>query len=500
MAGEDTPGLDPLGRGSHRPLPSVDIPIFRDDVARSRKSRALWGAVAGASSAVTLIGLALLPRCASTEPEAPPPPSSAAVPLSVGYVAPVDAGPPPRDAFVLVTEPTRVETTPSETRSVHTFGSAAGFRPALTSTGMSGADADAIVAALDDVMDFRRCGADDEMILVRDASGTLTRFEYHASITQIYEAVRTQGEVFEGRQIEVPIDTTRIARGGTVTSSLGAALDAAGLGRSLVGTFADVFEGRINFDRETRAGDAFRVLVDQDSVHGTFLRWSTVWAIEYRSQRRGVLTAFWFVPRASSSETGRGDFYDTTGRQMHGGWLRTPLHYDHISSPFDMHRMHPVLHRVMPHNGIDFAAGTGTPVWAAADGTITFAGDRGPNGNLITIAHEGDFESCYAHLSRFAAGIHRGQEVHQRDVIGYVGSTGRSTGPHLHFGLKHHGLFMDPARELNGQGRMLPAGQLGRYRSEMAELQSALAAVVIPDVAQSAATDAPAAPAEDAMD
>jgi murein DD-endopeptidase MepM/ murein hydrolase activator NlpD len=492
---DDTPGLETVGRGSHRPLPSVDIPIFRDDVARTRKSRAIWGAVGGVVAALSLIGIAFVPRCASEDPAAPPP-TSVAVPLSVGYVAPVDAGPPPNDAFVLVTEPTRVETTTTETRSVHAFGSAAGFRPALTSTGMSGADADAIVTALGTVMDFRRCGADDEMILVRDASGTLTRFEYHASITQIYEAVRTQGEVFEGHRIEVPIETTRIARGGTVTSSLGAALDGAGLGRTLVGTFVDVFDGRINFDTETRAGDAFRVLVDQESVNGTFLRWGTVWAIEYRSQRRGVLDAFWFVPRDAT----RGDFYDPTGRQMHGGWLRTPLHYDHISSPFDMHRMHPVLHRVMPHNGIDFAAGTGTPVWAAADGTITFAGPRGPNGNLITIAHEGGFESCYAHLSRFASGIARGHEVHQRDVIGYVGSTGRSTGPHLHFGLKHHGTFVDPARELNGQGRMLPAGQLGRYRSEMAELQTALGAVALPDVATTGASDPTPTPPEDVMD
>lgn len=499
MAGDDTPA----GLPSHRPLPSVDIPIFRDDVARTRKNRAIWGGVAGTVAALTLGTLAIMPRCASDAPDEAAPPTSAAVPLGIGYVAPVDAGPPPVDAFVVIAEPSRVETTEGETRSVHTFGTAAGFRPALTSTGMSGPDADAVIAALDDVMDFRRCRPDDEMILVRDGAGVLTRFEYHASITQIYEATRAQGELFEGRQVEVPVDTVRIARGGTVTTSLGAALDAAGLGRALVGTFVDVFDGRIDFNTETRSGDAFRVLVDQDSIDGTFLRWGQVWAIEYRSQRRGVLSAYYFVPRTSGSETGQGDFYDATGRQMHGGWLRTPLHYDHISSPFDMHRMHPVLHRVMPHNGIDFAAGTGTPVWAAADGEVTFVGPRGPNGNLVTIAHEGGFETAYCHLSRFASGLHRGQIVHQRDLIGYVGTTGRSTGPHLHFGLKHHGVFVDPASELNGQGRMLPAGQLGRFRTEMGELRSGIEAVVIPDVAETEpATSAPvpAATEEDVMD
>lgn len=496
MPGEDTPA----GLPSHRPLPTVDIPIFRDDVAKSRKSRAIWGGVAGAITAVMVGALAIMPRCAGGDPESSTPPASAAVPLGIGYVPPVDAGPPRVDAFVVITEPSRVETTPTETRSVHVFGTAAGFRPALTSTGMSGPDADAVIVALGEVMDFRRCRPDDEMILVRDASGVLTGFEYHASITQIYEATRTQGEIFVGHQVEVPVDTARLARGGTVTTSLGAALDAAGLGRTLVGTFVDVFEGRIDFNTETRSGDAFRVLVDQDSIDGTFLRYGPARAIEYRSQRRGVLTAYYFEPRAASGTASHGDYYDATGREMHGGWLRTPLHYDHISSPFDMHRMHPVLHRVMPHNGIDFAAGTGTPVWAAADGEIAFVGPRGPNGNLVTITHEGGFESAYCHLSRFASGLHRGQVVHQRDLIGYVGTTGRSTGPHLHFGLKHHGAFVDPARELNGQGRMLPAGQLGRFRTEMAELRTAVAAVVIPDVTVAGAPDAPSASSEAAMD
>ncbi len=491
MAGDDTPA----GLPAHRPLPTVDIPIFRDDVARTRKNRAIAaGAALGAS--VVLIAVALLvPRCGGSQDDAGEVGPTAAVPTTLGYVPPVDAGPAPVDAFVVLAEPTHVETTPTETRTSHVFGTAPGFRPALTSTGMTGPEADAVIAALDDVMDFRRCRPDDEMILVRDAGGVLTRFEYHASVTQIYEAVRTQGELFEGHQVEVPIDTVRIARGGTVSSSLGAALEAAGLGRTLVGTFVDVFEGRIDFNTETRAGDAFRVLVDQDSIEGTFLRWGQVRAIEYRSQRRGDLVAYYFEPRGEE-----GDFYDATGRQMHGGWLRTPLHYDHISSPFDMHRMHPVLHRVMPHNGIDFAAGTGTPVWAAAEGTITFVGPRGPNGNLVTISHEGGYETAYCHLSRFATGLHRGQEVHQRELIGYVGTTGRSTGPHLHFGLKHHGTFIDPASQLNGQGRMLPGGQLGPFRAQMAELRTALEGATIPEVAETGASDATPAPAEDAMD
>jgi hypothetical protein len=141
--------------------------------------------------------------------------------------------------------------------------------------------------------------------------------------------------------------------------------------------------------------------------------------------------------------------------------------------------MHPVLRRLMPHNGIDFAAGTGTPVWAAADGEVTFVGERGPNGNLVSIRHEGGWETAYAHLSRFASGLRAGARVEQRDVIGYVGSTGRSTGPHLHFGLRRAGRWVDPASQLNGPGRPLPGGLMPRFRGVMSELGAALDAIAV---------------------
>src|SRR5690606_30707078 len=150
-----------------------------------------------------------------------------------------------------------------------------------------------------------------------------------------------------------------------------------------------------------------------------------------------------------------------------------------ISSPFDPRRMHPVLRRIHPHNGVDYAAGTGTPVWAAAEGTVTFVGPRGANGNLVSLRHANGYESHYAHLSRFASGLSRGDAVTQRQVIGYVGSTGRSTGPHLHFGLKRNGRFVDPQAELNGPGRMMPAAFLGRYRGLVRQLRTELEAIPV---------------------
>jgi murein DD-endopeptidase MepM/ murein hydrolase activator NlpD len=471
MAADETPPSVP----ALRPLPTLGVPLLREEVERARRRR--WVvAFAALAGMVGIVGVVALTQLAGTStPDSVAPPELAAVPAHVGYTPPVDAAVPPPDAFV-PSVPVATESLPEGTREIHRFGRAAGFRPALVAAGLAGPEADAVIEALTGVMDFRRCRPDHELVIERGADGVLERFEYRASITQVYEARRGEGSSFRGARVEVPIDRTELARGGTVTTSLGDALEQVGLGRTLVGTFVDVFEGRMNFNTETRVGDTFRILVVEERIGGELLRYGTVHALEYRSQRRGVLQAFHFAPRDDLD-----DFYDETGRAVHGGWLRTPLRYDHISSPFDPRRMHPVLRRVMPHNGVDYSAPTGTPVWAAADGTVTFVGERGPNGNLVSISHQDGYESFYAHLSRFASGLAVGQQVTQRQVIGYVGNTGRSTGPHLHFGLKRRGRFVDPARELNGPGRMLPSSFIGRFRQEVARQRARLAAIALPD-------------------
>ena len=327
----------------------------------------------------------------------------------------------------------------------------------------------------------------------RAADGELRRFEYRASTSQVYEAHRDAGGDLVGSQVEIPVEHIRVLRGGTIRASLGGALEAAGLGRTLVGVFVETFEREVNFNTDTRAGDTFRIIVEEERIAGEFQRYGTVHAVEVRGQRLGERQAFYFAPRE-----GLEDFYDETGRAVHGGWLRTPLRYDHISSPFDPRRRHPILNRIVPHNGVDYAAGSGTPVWAAADGVITFRGDRGANGNLVSLRHANGYETHYAHLSRFASGQSVNDRVEQRDLIGYVGTTGRSTGPHLHFGLKRNGRFVDPQAELNGPGRMMPAAFLGRYRRHVRELQAELSGIDVTTAAPE--PEAQPTTAEEAVD
>ncbi len=353
------------------------------------------------------------------------------------------------------------------------FGEARFFREAVRNAGLTAEEAASLERALDGVLEFRRCRPRDRMSLERDTDGNLVRFEYRKSATEYYVMTRAADGSMSGEKVEREIERVRVARGGHVTSSLGDAFTRAGLGRSVVGTFVEAFGTKARFASQARRGDRFRVVVEEELVDGEHLRWGTVHALDYVGENTGELSAYRYEHR------GRPDYYDSTGRSLNGSWLRVPLHYERMSSPFDPHRMHPILRRVHPHNGIDYAAATGTPVWAAASGTITHAGPKGPNGNLVSIRHENGYSSHYAHLHRIQSGIRPGVEVEQRQLIGAVGTTGRSTGPHLHFGVKRNSSWIDPAPVLDGPGRMLPAGPLGRFRNLRRRLDRELAAIEV---------------------
>ena len=363
------------------------------------------------------------------------------------------------------TPPTQASPTTDRRRSESTFGQARGFRDALQQLGLTREECTELETALDGVLDFRRCRPEDRIIIERNSRGMISLFEYHGNAVE-YVRVRRQGnDRLHGRLVRRPTTTRQLRIGGVVRTSLGDALRHAGLARQVVGEFIEAFDGRINFTSDTRAGDTFRIIVDEERLDGRLLRYGTVHALEYQGQRTGTKRSFWYSPRDRTAE-----FHDEEGRPIYGRWLRTPCRYDRISSPFNPRRMHPILNRVMPHLGVDYAAATGTTVWAAAGGTVTWAAERGANGNLVSIEHADGYSTHYAHLNRISSGIRRGVEVTQRQTIGQVGSTGRSTGPHLHFGLKLRNRFVDPLPEINGPGRPMPQPDLRRYLRHIREL------------------------------
>lgn len=299
-------------------------------------------------------------------------------------------------------------------------------------------------------------------------------FEYRAHGQAMDRALRAETDATFSSVGDAAIVRKRIARGTRIIGSVAQSLQAIGLGGPLARVVEQALAQRLNLSKDARAGDTLKLIVDADYVAGKFAGYGTLHAFEYSSQRVGKVHAFWFEP-----QPGKGEFFDPRGRSLHGAWLRTPIRYERISSGYNLKRRHPVLKRIVPHYGIDYSADRGTPVWAAADGTVTFAGRLGANGNLVSLRHESGYETHYAHLARIGADIRPGRKLKQRQVLGYVGSTGRSTGPHLHFALKHDGRFVDPAAQLDGPGAPLPHDLQARFQATIKRLRAELGTITL---------------------
>lgn len=459
-----------------RPLPSVDMALLPDQLRARRTRRLVIGTLVGAvvlGSFLFWIARSVIPHTWTlVEDLLGRQDAKLAADLGVPEaLAPPDQSP-RMDATLTEEETLALIRSRPNARYETPFGTVPSFRGALLEAGLDPEECSEIEGALQHIVDFRRCRPEHKLIVERDENASLKHFEYHPSPTEFVAVTRTGDGLFRAEQIRVQVERTPIARAASVQTSIGDGLTDLGLPAGLATFFVEAFEGRVNFALQARKGDVFRIVVDEERVDGEFLRYGRVRALEYDGQKTGKLRAFYYESAGAT-----GQFYDDTGRAMVGGWLRTPLRYERLSSRFNPRRFHPILKRVMPHLGVDYAAPTGTPVWAAADGRVTFAGRKGANGNLVVIRHSGGFETAYAHLHRIKSGVRPGKYVKQRELIGFVGSTGRSTGPHLHFGLKKYSRYIDPLSELNGPGLRLPARELPAYKDAMASLQDQLASI-----------------------
>lgn len=310
----------------------------------------------------------------------------------------------------------------------------------LTDLGLSAADAQLIINALDGVFDFRRARPGHTFeVQFNIESGLPQKFTYVASKTDIYVAQRV-GDEYKGRKLNIVTDKEQRIFAGTITSSLFGTLKDLGAKAALAGKVADILSTQVNFLKEQRPGDTFKVLVEEESLEGEYLGYGPVLALEYNGTKAGQQRLFRYEAGKRNAT-----YYDEKLVSTPSSALTIPLYYSRMSSPFGW-RMHPVLKRKKLHNGVDFSASSGTPVWACAAGKVIFAGYKGPNGNLVGIQHENGLSSYYAHLHRIERGIKKGVSVRRKQVIGYVGTTGRSTGPHLHWGLKQNGKFIDPLK------------------------------------------------------
>ena len=262
------------------------------------------------------------------------------------------------------------------------------------------------------------------------------------------------------REEAIPWTPERLRVVGQITTSLYEALDAAipdsflpsGERQALAWAIADVYDWEVDFTRDVRAGDRFEVLFDRLVSPEGESRFGRIEAA--RVDVAGAPTyAYYFADADAGTATG---YYDDQARSLKRAFLRAPLQFRRISSRFGG-RKHPILHTYRRHEGVDYAADYGTPVRATADGTITHVGRAGGYGNMIEVRHRTGVRTRYGHLSSFARGLHVGQRVTQGETIGYVGSTGLATGPHLHYEFLINGRPTNPQRPAAGGGAPVPA-------------------------------------------
>lgn len=242
---------------------------------------------------------------------------------------------------------------------------------------------------------------------------------------------------FAAEEVAADTDSQMHLAAGRINSSLFGATDAAGVPDGITMQMAEVLGGKVDFLRDIRKNDEFRVLYETRSFEGRPAGSGRVLAIQYINNGK-LVEAMWFAPEGEN-----GGYYDSEGKSLKAAFLRNAIPFTRVSSTFGK-RKHPIHKRWKMHNGIDFAAPTGTPIRATGDGVVDYIGSKGGFGKTIILRHPNNIKTLYAHQSRFAKGLKRGDRVSQGETIGYVGSTGWSTGPHLHYEFRVNNKPVDP--------------------------------------------------------
>lgn len=334
----------------------------------------------------------------------------------------------------------------------------------LTRAGASSSDASAALNSIADVYNPRRLrpGQAISLYFQRDEgeaqlTGVAFRSEPGASVT----ANRTTAGGFEAREVQMPL-TFEIARiAAPVDTSLYSSALALGATDREVAALADAFSYDVDFQRDVRPGDDFELVFERFyDDEGNTVRTGDLLFVSLESSR-GSREFYQFMAPGDS----RPDWYDADGKSARRFLMKTPINGARLSSGFGMRR-HPILGYSRMHRGTDFAAPTGTPILAAGDGVVERAGPFSSFGNYVRIRHANGYETAYAHMSRFARGMRAGARVRQGQIIGYVGTTGRSTGPHLHYEVLRRGQQVNPMSLRVANGRNLTGRALELFMIE----------------------------------
>lgn len=347
----------------------------------------------------------------------------------------------------------------------------------LLDNNVSYQDAYKITKELNTLYDLRYSHSNDNFHLKIDSLGIVQVIEYSPNKIDKYIVTRDSTDEFEVFHEKLVLEKEIKHLTTTLKSSLYETLVDGGLDPQLVMKFSDIFQWDIDFFIDPREGDTCSIIYEAYSHDGEILQYGNILGASYKGKLFD-LTAYYFDNGSDIH-----GYYNESGESFQKAFLRSPLNYSFISSYFGM-RLHPITKKVWLHNGVDYAAPLGTPVASSADGTVihkgwkgghpTPKGNTGGYGNTVMIRHTNGYKTLYGHLSSYAKNLYVGKRVQQGEIIGYVGSTGWSTGPHLHYTIYHHDTPIDPLSLNNVSGPPIPQEYTDEFNKSVRQVKTLL--------------------------
>lgn len=304
---------------------------------------------------------------------------------------------------------------------------------------------------------------------VLDSNNQIISFFYSINDDYTLRVNRTESG-FISEKVQRIYEKRILSLGGIISGNLISSMGEGNAKQSLALSLADIFAWDIDFTTDLRNGDAFKIIVEELYEGNEFKKYGKILAAEFINDGSDY-KAYWF-----ELEEG-GGYYDTDGKSLRRAFLKAPLSFRRISSKFTNRRFHPILKIYRPHHGVDYEAPRGVPVSATGNGVIVGAGIEGGYGNLVIIKHPNGYKTYYGHLSRYAKGVSKGVKVSQGQIVGYVGSTGLATSPHLHYEMRLNDKFVNPLKLKVPYGKPIPEIALEKFVHMRDELTVRLASV-----------------------
>lgn len=347
----------------------------------------------------------------------------------------------------------------------------------LTDTGVSYEEAQNAVESIRTVYNPRKLDVGQNVAIVLDKSAgntstpIISSVKLPVSTTSSVEITRKSAEnkAFDVKKVVLPVEVKLSRSSGTINSSLYETGVAGGIPAGLLNDLITTYSYDVDFQRDVQPGDSMDVLYERmETKEGAAAGHGDILFAELTLSGRSMKVYRY------TDKSGNSDYYNEKGESVRKALLRTPINGARITSGYGK-RIHPILGYSKMHRGVDFGAPTGTPIYAAGDGTVDYVGRKGGYGNYLRIKHNNRYSSAYAHISRFAKGLRPGQKVKQGQIVAYVGSTGRSTGPHLHYEILVGNTQVNPSSIKFKAGNLLKGKEMASFRKNMEQIQAHLA-------------------------